>query len=207
MTKQKMNLASFIANQREKLGGISQVELAKRCGLPAGTIASIESGYAKSPRPVTLKKIAEGLTIPTEIIFKLASNPEKEIQINYDELNVYKIPYLGTIPTNDRLKDLTSTDEFLSFPVDFINDGDLILTVSGDSLADEDIYDGDYIIITDQDFLKRSGDLMLCKCENNITLKRVYKADNGFKIKEKVFAKEDIKFIGKAYLSISKKKL
>jgi SOS-response transcriptional repressor LexA len=207
MVKQKVTLASFITTQREKLGTMSQVELAKKCGVPAGTIASIESGYAKSPRPVTLKKIAEGLAVPTEIIFKLASNPEKEMIVDTDDLNIFKITYLGDIPTTNSLKSLNAVEEQIPFPMDFIEEGDFILTVSGDSLSDEDIYDGDYITITEQDFLKRSGDLMLCEIDNVTTLRRVYKSDESFKIKDKLYSKDEISFLGKAGMSISRRKL
>lgn len=207
MTKQKLNLASFIAHQRVKLGGLSQVELAKKCGVPAGTIASIESGYAKSPRPVTLKKIAEGLAVPAEIIFKLASNPEKEMVVNYGELNVFTIPYLGNIPTTQEIKLLENEGTIISLPFDFINEGDFILTVTGDSLSDEDIYDGDYVIIAKQDFLKRSGDLMLCLVDDITSLRRIYKSENNFKVKEKVYSKDEITFFGKALINISKQKL
>lgn len=207
MVKQKVTLASFISTQREKLGSISQVELAKKCGVPAGTIASIESGYAKSPRPVTLKKLAEGLSVPTEIIFKLASNPEKEISIDYDEMNVFRVAYLGNIPTKNPLKLLDVADCYIPFPIEFIDEGDFSLTVSGDSLSDEDIYDGDYIIATKQDFLKRSGDLMLCLIDNITTLRRVYKNDDDFKVKDKTYTKDEITFIGKACTSLNKRKL
>jgi SOS-response transcriptional repressor LexA len=207
MSKQKMSLASFISSQREKLGNISQVELAKKCGVPAGTIASIESGYAKSPRPVTLKKLAEGLSIPEEIIFRLASNPEKEININHDNLNVYRIPYLGVIPINKEIKTCTGKEEILAFPLEFISEGDYIFMVEGDSFSDEDIYDKDYIIVSTQNFLKRSGDLMLTVIANKTTLNRVYKNDNDFKVNEKVYTKDEIIFLGKAIISINKRKL
>lgn len=207
MIKQKVNLAGFIASQREKMGSISQVELAKKCGVPAGTIASIESGYAKSPRPVTLKKLAEGLGVPTEIIFKLASNPEKEMVIDQEHINTVTIDYLGEIPTMDTIKPGSNVKEQLPFPGSFIDDGDFILTISGDSLTDEDIFDGDHIVIKIQDYLKRSGDLMLCTVEGKTTLRRVYKNDDNLKIKEQNYSKEDITFIGKAHLGISKQKL
>ena len=207
MSKQKVTLASFITSQREKMGHISQVELAQKCGVPAGTIASIESGYAKSPRPVTLKKLAEGLSVPTEIIFKLASNPEKEMYIDYEEMNISRITYLGNIPTKATFKSIENADEQLPFPIDFFDEGDFILTISGDSLSEEDIYDGDYISVIKQDFLKRSGDLMLCHIDNMTTLNRVYKNETDFKIKDKTYTKEQITFIGKACMSVNKRKL
>lgn len=207
MIKQKVNLAGFIASQREKMGSISQVELAKKCGVPAGTIASIESGYAKSPRPVTLKKLADGLGVPTEIIFKLASNPEKEMVIDQDHISTITIDYLGEIPTTDSIKPGSNVKDQLSFPGSFIDDGNFMLTISGDSLTDEDIYDGDYIVIKIQDYLKRSGDLMLCVIDGKTTLRRVYKSDENLKIKDKNYSKDDITFVGKAHLSISKQKL
>lgn len=207
MTKQKMTLASFIASQREKLGNISQVELAKKCNVPAGTIASIESGYAKSPRPVTLKKLADGLCVPTEIIFKLASNPEKEMTINYDSLSVFRLPYVGTIPTKEKLKFEDEEESAMALPVELVDEGDFILTISGNELATEDIYDGDYIIVLKQDFLMRSGDFMLCTIDKETSLRRVYKGENEFKINDKAFTKDQIIFLGKAIMSISRRKL
>lgn len=207
MTKEKMNLSRFIASQRERLGNISQVELSKKCGVPAGTIASIESGYAKSPRPITLKKLAEGLAVPPDIIFKLASNPEKEMAVDLEELQSFQISYFGKIPSNSHFKVNEDSAEKLPFPVEFINEGDFVVSLAEDSLTDEDIYEGDFIVISQQDYLKRSGDLMLCTIENETTLRRVYKEKNNFKIKEKTYSPEEVTFWGKACLSISKRKL
>jgi len=207
MVKQRMTLSSFIANQREKLGNISQVELAKKCGVPAGTIASIESGYAKSPRPVTLKKIADGLMVPAEIIYKLASNPNKELLVDSEELKTFHIAYLGDIPTKNKLESFNNLESQLVFPSELLEEGDFIVNVSSEDFLEEDIFNGDFVVITKQDFLKRSGDLMLCIIDNITTLKRVYKNDSSFKIKDEIYAKEDIAFIGKAFISISKRLL
>ena len=207
MVKQRMTLSSFIANQREKLGNISQVELAKKCGVPAGTIASIESGYAKSPRPVTLKKIADGLMVPAEIIYKLASNPNKELLVDSEELKTFHIAYLGDIPTKNKLESFNNLESQLVFPSELLEEGDFIVNVSSEDFLEEDIFNGDFVVITKQDFLKRSGDLMLCIIDNITTLKRVYKNDSSFKIQDEIYAKEDIAFIGKAFISISKRLL
>lgn len=201
-----MSLGYFIAAQREKLGNISQVELAKKCGIPAGTIASIESGYAKSPRSVTLKKLAEGLTVPFEVIFELASNPEKTIAFDKMEVDIYRIPYIGNIPMSDKIKAI-NTDVKIAFPKEFISDGDYIATINGDSLENEDIYDGDYLVIAKQENIRRSGDLMLCLINGVITLKRVYKHENTYKVDNEVYKKDELKFFGKAILSINKRSL
>lgn len=207
MVKQRMTLSSFIASQREKLGNISQVDLANRCGVPAGTIASIESGYAKSPRPVTLKKIADGLMVPAEIIYKLASNPNKELFIDSEELKTFYIPYLGGIPTKQKPDTINNIESQLTFPAELLEEGDFIVNIISDDFLDEDIYNGDFVVITKQDFLKRSGDLMLCYVHNVITLKRVYKNDSSFKIKGEAYSKEEISFLGKAFISISRRLL
>lgn len=209
MSKQKVTLGSFIANQRERLGNISQVELAKKCGVPAGTIASIESGYAKSPRPVTLKKLAEGLTIPADIIFRLASSPEKEICLNYEELNNLRIPYFGNVPAsvNGKFKSDLNADTNLVFPLEIIDEGDFVVTITGSCLANEDIYDGDYIVISRQDYLRRSGDMMLCTIGNDTSLQRVYKEEEGYTIAGETVSKEDVCFVGRACMSINKRKL
>ena len=55
---------------------ISSIELAKKAGLPYGTIIKAELGYA-TPRPATLAKIAGALGVqPAELLEAPASSKE-----------------------------------------------------------------------------------------------------------------------------------
>ena len=214
MQKKRLTLASFVSKEREKLS-LSQQGFAKLCNIPAGTIASIESGYAKSPRSVTLKKIADGLKIPFDVIFEFASTPEKEIFVNYETVKIIRLPNLGEIPTEKNLLTLDNAENFISFPQNFLDDGDFLLSVKGDDFMQEDIYDGDYVVVKNQNYLKRSGDLMIIKLNKITIMTRVYKNNDIYTLKtinnsinNDLKAKQDeINFIGKAITSISRKKL
>lgn len=65
----KMSLAQFVADRREKLD-LSQAELANNCGLEEEQIQSIEKGY-ESFLPTTIRqKLAKGLRVENKEIKK-----------------------------------------------------------------------------------------------------------------------------------------
>ena len=197
-----LSLGKFLSQEREKLN-LSQQDLAKKCNVPAGTIASIESGYAKSPRSITLKKLAEGLNVSIDILFAYASQTEFMEQ----STDLTKIPAFGEIPSAREL----SLQSYASFPSYFIENGDFLLSIKGDNFMDEDIFDNDYIVVKKQHCLMRSGDLMVININLENTLARVYKNDNGYRVQigkyQEEILSDNIEFIGKALTSISRKKL
>lgn len=71
----KSKISEFVSKRREQLR-ISQAELALQCGLPSGTIASVETGKAGPPKLQTLRKLAEGLGVDYEEIAAAALGTE-----------------------------------------------------------------------------------------------------------------------------------
>ncbi len=69
-------LVSFIRTRRAELG-ISQNELARLSGLNPGTLANIMVGrVTKSPSLDTLQKLAVGLQIEADLLFRIARGEE-----------------------------------------------------------------------------------------------------------------------------------
>lgn len=65
-------LREFLTRRRNELN-LSQQELARISGVPAGTIASIEAGrVTRSPRPDTLRRLALGLQVGPEALLRMA---------------------------------------------------------------------------------------------------------------------------------------
>jgi transcriptional regulator with XRE-family HTH domain len=65
-------LREFLTRRRNELN-LSQQELARISGVPAGTIASIEAGrVTRSPRPDTLRRLAQGLQVGPEALLRMA---------------------------------------------------------------------------------------------------------------------------------------
>lgn len=71
-------IGRVVAIHRNKLG-ISQEDFAERVGLSRGTIAQLETGQIKWPRPETLIKMAEVLQVPmTQLLREAGIIPETE---------------------------------------------------------------------------------------------------------------------------------
>ena len=65
-------LREFLTRRRNELN-LSQQELARTSGVPAGTIASIEAGrVTRSPRPDTLRRLAQGLQVGPDMLLRMS---------------------------------------------------------------------------------------------------------------------------------------
>lgn len=72
-------LREFVTRRRNELH-LSQQDLARTSGVPAGTIASIEAGrVTRSPRPDTLRRLANGLEVPPEALLQLSGYLTDEV--------------------------------------------------------------------------------------------------------------------------------
>jgi transcriptional regulator with XRE-family HTH domain len=68
-----INIAMTIKEIREEKG-ITQIELAKLCGVQQATISDIERGKIKSPSVETAQRIARALGVTLENLFPVDSN-------------------------------------------------------------------------------------------------------------------------------------
>jgi transcriptional regulator with XRE-family HTH domain len=65
-------LREFLTRRRNEQN-LSQQELARISGVPAGTIASIEAGrVTRSPRPDTLRRLAQGLQVGPDLLLRMS---------------------------------------------------------------------------------------------------------------------------------------
>jgi transcriptional regulator with XRE-family HTH domain len=69
-------LREYLIARRDDLR-LTQEELAKRSGVPRGTIAALEVGQVtKSPRGDTLEKLAKGLEVDVDTLLRIARGEE-----------------------------------------------------------------------------------------------------------------------------------
>lgn len=74
-------LRDFLTRRRNELR-LSQQDLARISGVPAGTIASIEAGrVTRSPRPDTLRRLADGLQVPPDTLLRLSGYLAQEMTV------------------------------------------------------------------------------------------------------------------------------
>jgi len=87
---------------------------------------------------------------------------------------VLPIPFLGRVAAGSPIE-RTYENEFLDVPTHFIKSpGDYFaLKVEGDSMIEEGIFDGDFLVVLSQKTAK-DGDLVVASVENESTVKRFF---------------------------------
>lgn len=149
--------------------------------------------------PPAIREIGAGLglsspaTVHTHVkkleeagVIKTSSNKFRTIEIlvdnEYDESgeDIVKVPLLGKVTAGNPIEAIEQPNQFFDLPASIIPRKETIFTleVSGESMINAGIYDGDYVIIQKQN-TARNGDIVVAMTEENeVTLKTFYK-ENG----------------------------
>jgi repressor LexA len=91
------------------------------------------------------------------------------------------VPLAGTIAAG-RPIDAIETDEYLEIESGYADSGCFALKIKGDSMLDDGIHDGDYVIVKPQP-TPRNGEIVVAVLgDGTATLKRIYKEKGGFRL-------------------------
>ena len=96
---------------------------------------------------------------------------------------IIDIPVIGKISAGQPILAVENIGDTFSMPLNFIkHDNDLfMLKVSGSSMIDVGIYDGDFAIIEKVNYAE-NGEIVVALIENDVTLKRFFKEKNYFRL-------------------------
>src|SRR5574344_236791 len=125
------------------------------------------------------KLISEGYLKKTNSKFRTI----EVVGINeYAEKNndVIKVPLLGKVTAGTPIEAIEQPNEFFDLPAALIPKKETIFTlrVSGESMINAGIYDGDILIVQKQN-VAHNGDIVIAmNADNEVTVKRFYK-ENG----------------------------
>lgn len=93
----------------------------------------------------------------------------------------FEIPLIGTIAAGSPIEAIR-TNETIDIPRDMMGKSVFALKVRGDSMIDDGIFDGDYIII-EQTESPRNGEIVVALLDNeNATLKRFYREKDHIRL-------------------------
>lgn len=179
---------------------------------------------AKNGYPPTVREIGQEakLSSPATIHFHLQKLEEKgyikkddnknrtlEILVPNEYLeqkeNIVDVPLLGKVTAGSPIEAIETPDEYFSLPANLITTKNDVFTlkVSGESMINVGIYDGD-ILIVERCNTARNGDTVVAMNENNeATVKTFYKEDGYFRLQpendtmEPIILKE-VTILGKA---------
>ncbi len=166
-------------------------------------LQAVKKLMAKKGYPPTVREIGEeaNLSSPATIHFHLKKLEEKgyikkgdnknrtlEILVPNEYLkekdNVVEVPLLGKITAGNPIEAIETPDEYFPLPVNLITTKNEIFTlrVSGESMINVGIYDGDILIVERRDTAK-NGETVVAMNENNeATVKTFYKENGYFRL-------------------------
>lgn len=174
--------------------------------------------------PPAIREIGAGLglsspaTVHTHVkkleeagVIKTSSNKFRTIEIlvdnEYDESgeDIVKVPLLGKVTAGNPIEAIEQPNQFFDLPASILPKKETIFTleVSGESMINAGIYDGDYVIIQKQN-TARNGDIVVAMTEDNeVTLKTFYKENGHIRLQPEndtmaPFIFENVTILGKA---------
>jgi len=129
----------------------------------------------------------------------------RALSINTNE-NEKDLPFLGRIAAGNPIEAITGSFEQISVPNYLINNKDehFTLEVTGDSMIEAGIYDGDIVVIRKME-VANSGDIVVALIDQNeVTLKRFRSFKNSIALepanknyKIRIFGEDRVKIQGK----------
>lgn len=113
----------------------------------------------------------------------LQAQDDNLIQIQkQSESSTKKLPLVGKIAAGSPIDAITQTTDFLAIESDYAERGCYALQVKGDSMIEDGIYEGDYVIVKPNPS-PNNGDIVVALMEDETaTLKRFYKEKGGFRL-------------------------
>jgi repressor LexA len=99
------------------------------------------------------------------------------------ELSVVKVPVVGKVTAGQPITAVEQVDEYFPLPENVVStDNVFMLRVSGDSMIEAGILDGDYVIVRQQN-VANNGDIVVAMTEDDeATVKRFFKEKTHFRL-------------------------
>ena len=142
-------------------------------------------GYAPTVRDICksceLKSTATAFTYINELVKRGVLNKVncKNRAVSLKQGSIKTVPLVGTVAAGQPIFATENYEDFYSIPGNFFAGEDLfMLTVSGDSMINIGMFDGDKIVVKKQENAD-NGDIVVALVEESATVKRFFKRDGN----------------------------
>ena len=181
LNKRERAIIKFIDKQIKDKGYPPSVrEIGKAVGLHStatvhGYLKKLsEKGYIKKEdqKGRTLKLLKGGL----------ADSEKPAPKPLYNGKELVDVPVVGKITAGAPILAVENVTDTFPIPIDFVgNSESFMLTVSGESMIEAGILDGDYILVKRQNSA-RNGQIVVALIEDEATVKTFYKENNHIRL-------------------------
>lgn len=190
--RRQKQILDFIRQYIEKYGyAPTLAAIAESIGV--SSLATVHEHLQTLVQKGVIRKF-EGAIRGIELLDQKVSNTLKGVEL----------PILGYIAAGQPIMTYTDPDAMVNVPTSMISGKrrSFVLQVKGDSMVEDGILDGDFVIIEDQDTAS-NGDIVVALLDNGLaTLKRFFKEPNRIRLEpanasmEPIYA-TDVKIQGK----------
>ncbi len=163
----------------------------------------IKQLIAKNGYPPTVREIGNkaNLSSPATIHFHLTKLEEKGYIKKGDNKNrtiellvpnefkenqedVVSVPLLGKVTAGTPIEAIETPDEYITLPASLIGSKKEVFTlkVSGESMINVGIYDGDILIVEKRNTANNGEIVVAMNTDNEVTVKRFYKEKDHFRL-------------------------
>ncbi len=154
-----------------------------------------ESGYSPTVREICE---AVGLSSPSTVhgylkrlerdgVIKKEASKSRTLMttqpnISHMEKEYLEVPVIGQVAAGTPLLAQENIERTFPLPMDFAKNGDVfMLKVKGDSMIEVGIFDGDFIIVKQQQ-TANNGEIVVALLDDSATVKRFYKENGHFRL-------------------------
>lgn len=154
----------------------------------------IKSFISRNDRPPTFVEIMKGLKfsslgtinwyivqLENDGLIKRIKGTNGKRALSILEKNINnKLPMLGLVAAGMPIEVFDNV-EYVNVPSKYINDENYVLKVDGNSMIDDGILDGDYIVVKKSQ-IATAGDTVVAILNGEATLKKYYLGKNGVEL-------------------------
>ena len=124
-------------------------------------------------------------------------------QFNLSRREVVNVPIVGQVAAGQPILAVENIESYFPIPAEYMpNVQTFILKVKGESMINAGIYDGDQILVQQQN-TARNGDIVVALVEDSATVKTYYKEKDCYRLQpendtmEPIMVYGDLKILGK----------
>ncbi|WP_026701147.1 transcriptional repressor LexA [Salibacterium aidingense] len=117
----------------------------------------------------------------------------EEENVSISESQAVYVPVLGKVTAGEPITAVENIDEYIPLPDRMVTDEKVfVLTIEGDSMIEAGIYNGDLVIVKQQQTADNGDIIVAMTDELEATVKRFYKEDNYIRLQPENAAMEPI---------------
>jgi repressor LexA len=134
---------------------------------------------------------------------KVVDKNKKSLEGYISEQEIENVPIVGKVTAGQPILAVENIEDTFPVPIEYLeNSTTFILRIKGNSMINKGIFDGDLVIVKQQNTAK-NGDIVVALIDDEATVKTFYKEKDHFRLQpenddyEPIIVKDNLSILGK----------